>query len=984
MSLKRILNDEESLDADGGRYGQNANFQRSMNEQAAPRSPGISLPPISSHSDTLYSVSNGTTFTEDGFSQLQEHTALDNSQVHHDQLSGVQLVDDFTSTLSNAYDFAKPELAHFDLEPSSTLQNLNSTTTFVGTSASQNAPEIICYGSVYRTAVRLSGDMLRLDEKLQRTEGSEGFGFASFELQPGNEEITLHFTDGSHLGSTNTHFVNGFRGVFPRDHVRMAAVVNVGYVRDAIRKARKASDAIIRVDVNVFGPKQNAAEVGRMLSDGKIWLQKPDIPKKGFEYDNPQFLNLDGYERSEFDLQPLEVTSNQKRLDFDENEFEEAVENVFNKLTRSDQLQRVEKDQRVKTKLLRHQEEGLDFMIQREGGDIEERFRLWTREEDESVVLYRHAVTGATSHTYHPEAGGGVLADDMGMGKSLSILSLVTKTSDQAAAWSRGAEGPDETPGNLNLRSKATLIVVSSALMISEWIHEISKHLHEGCIHMVKYHGAKRRSLNSMLQSTDVILTTYNTLARDFHFRRRRKYDSRLHEIEFYRVVLDEAHVIRRKSTLFNKAVSELSAKSRWCLTGTPIQNRFEDIGALFAFIRARPFHNIGMFRRFISNPFNESNEQRTTAVNRLATLIDSLCIRRTKARLQLPKSQDLRRELKFSDAEQLQYAKSVSDMSRSLKQQAGNLASVYDFGLFHINLQLRILCNHGTYQRPFAWLQNAWLDVPHDALISMEGIGEAICSYCKQTMPITSARNIYRTYGDPCGHAICDLCSPASLDEKEEDETAEIPCPICAQAEVLRANTGGTSATKRVPDEYYFLPNGYSTKMAYLVNDLKEDLDQKKSVVFSCWTRTLELISRHLKAAQIPFERIDGSISLRQRELILEAFDKRDDLPVLIMTTGTGAYGLNLTAASRVFIIEPQWNPALENQALSRAIRLGQENNVQVIRYIMKGTVEQDMRSQQNRKITIARILDQGANARSEERDSESEHSDAPMAGYD
>ena len=113
-------------------------------------------------------------------------------------------------------------------------------------------------------------------------------------------------------------------------------------------------------------------------------------------------------------------------------------------------------------------------------------------------------------------------------------------------------------------------------------------------------------------------------------------------------------------------------------------------------------------------------------------------------------------------------------------------------------------------------------------------------------------------------------------------------------------------------------------------------------SIVFSCWTKTLELISRYLKAAGIAFERIDGGISLREREKILKAFAECDDLPVLIMTTGTGAYGLNLTAANRIFIIEPQWNPAVENQAVSRAIRLGQAESVQVTRYIMKNTVEQ------------------------------------------
>jgi SWI/SNF-related matrix-associated actin-dependent regulator of chromatin subfamily A3 len=422
------------------------------------------------------------------------------------------------------------------------------------------------------------------------------------------------------------------------------------------------------------------------------------------------------------------------------------------------------------------------------------------------------------------------------------------------------------------------------------------------------------------------------------------------------------AHIIRRKGTLFNRAVSELSAKSRWCLTGTPIQNKFEDIGALFAFIRARPFHNIGMFRKLIANPFNESGKRRAIAVRRLVTLLDSLCIRRTKERLHLPQAEDLRKELTFSPAEQQQYDKTVRDMSRCLKQQVGNSKSMNDFGLFQINLQLRILCNHGTHQQPFAWKRNAWLENMRDmrefALTSMVATGEVVCSYCKETMPITSARNIYRMYGEQCRHAICDLCSVASLDEDAEDGDFEIQCPICAQTELLR-DVKSRPAAKRVLDEHYFQPNGYSTKMACLVADLLENISDKKrhvsyvfsskhkeltvaSIVFSCWTKTLELISRYLKDAGIPFERIDGGISLRERENILEAFAKRHDLPVLIMTTGTGAYGLNLTAASRIFIIEPQWNPAVENQAISRAIRLGQADSVQVTRYVTKNTVEQ------------------------------------------
>jgi SWI/SNF-related matrix-associated actin-dependent regulator of chromatin subfamily A3 len=291
------------------------------------------------------------------------------------------------------------------------------------------------------------------------------------------------------------------------------------------------------------------------------------------------------------------------------------------------------------------------------------------------------------------------------------------------------------------------------------------------------------------------------------------------------------AHIIRHKATSFNKAVSELSAKSRWCLTGTPIQNKFEDIGALFAFIRARPFHNIGVFRRFIVNPFHESDSRRAEAVRRLVTLLDSLCIRRTKARLQLPDAKDLRKELEFSDPERIQYDNAVSDMSRRLKQQIDKSKSMHDFGLFQINLQLRILCNHGTYQSPFAWRQNSWLDMREFALTSMVATGEVVCSYCKQIMPVTSARNIYRMYGDQCRHAICDLCSGSTAEEGAEDETVQIPCPICAKIELLRG-VKGRPAARKLLDADYFNHSGYSTKMTCLVSDLRENLSTKKRQV--------------------------------------------------------------------------------------------------------------------------------------------------------
>jgi len=132
-------------------------------------------------------------------------------------------------------------------------------------------------------------------------------------------------------------------------------------------------------------------------------------------------------------------------------------------------------------------------------------------------------------------------------------------------------------------------------------------------------------------------------------------------------------------------------------------------------------------------------------------------------------------------------------------------------------------------------------------------------------------------------------------------------------------------------------------------------------SIVFSFWRRSLDLIARLLHENGIVFGQVDGTLSPHQRQEILGEFHHDPSIKVLLMTLGTGAvgYGLlfsqslvcpahfykhrlnNLSVASRVHILEPQWNPSVEDQAIGRVLRLGQDKKVCVIRYIMTATIE-------------------------------------------
>lgn len=131
--------------------------------------------------------------------------------------------------------------------------------------------------------------------------------------------------------------------------------------------------------------------------------------------------------------------------------------------------------------------------------------------------------------------------------------------------------------------------------------------------------------------------------------------------------------------------------------------------------------------------------------------------------------------------------------------------------------------------------------------------------------------------------------------------------------------------------------------KIAHILECVKEHIEEGKSVlIFTQFLATLEKISGLFTTNKIPFFTLHGSVSNKGRREILDSFQNSETPQVLLMTLKTGGVGLNLTKASVVYHIEPWWNPAVENQATDRSHRLGQKNDVQVYRLLMKDSVEE------------------------------------------
>jgi SNF2 family DNA or RNA helicase len=157
------------------------------------------------------------------------------------------------------------------------------------------------------------------------------------------------------------------------------------------------------------------------------------------------------------------------------------------------------------------------------------------------------------------------------------------------------------------------------------------------------------------------------------------------------------------------------------------------------------------------------------------------------------------------------------------------------------------------------------------------------------------------------------------------------------------------------------------SAKLDLLVDRLETAAaDGHKALVFSQWTSLLDLVEPRLAQSALAFVRLDGST--RERGEVVARFQDAAGPPVFLISLKAGGVGLNLTAADHVFLLDPWWNPAVEDQAADRAHRIGQDKPVLVQRMVAADTVEERILELQLRKRALAAAaLDGGDGSASE-----------------
>lgn len=560
---------------------------------------------------------------------------------------------------------------------------------------------------------------------------------------------------------------------------------------------------------------------------------------------------------------------------------------------------------------------------------------------------------------------GGLLGDEMGMGKTIQACSLIMS----------------------DFPAKAPSLVVVPPVALMQWQAEITDYT-SGQLKVLVYHisaNPKCKLLTKKdLQKYNVIMISYSGLESIYRKENKGwargdgiiKEDSIIHSIKYHRVILDEAHSIKTRTTGIAKACFALQANYKWCLSGTPVQNRIGEFFSLLRFLNCKPFacyfckqckcaelhweqdqqkqcvkckhsgfNHVSVFNQEILNPITggETDKIREEGFKKLRLITDRIMLRRLKrdhtSSMELPPKEVIIHNEFFGEVERDFSQSIMSNSARKFDTYVAQGVMLNNYAnIFGLIMQMRQVADHPDLilRRHAEGGQNILV-----CCICDEPAEEAIRSKCKHDFCRQCAKNYVRSFeGD--GDADCPTCHiPLSIDWEQPD------------IEQDEEHVKKSSIINRIKMENWTS----STKIEMLVYDLYKLRSKKqthKSIVFSQFTSMLQLVQWRLQKSGFSTVLLDGSMTPAQRQKSIEHFMTNVDCEVFLVSLKAGGVALNLTEASRVFIIDPWWNPAAEWQSADRCHRIGQRRPCVITRLCIEDSVESRIVLLQEKKANL------------------------------
>ena len=495
---------------------------------------------------------------------------------------------------------------------------------------------------------------------------------------------------------------------------------------------------------------------------------------------------------------------------------------------------------------------------------------------------------------------GGVLADDMGLGKTVQVLAAVQRLIEQREE-AQGSEpaGSGDAGGP---EGTGPVLVIAPTSVVGSWVEQAERFCPGLRVRAVRRTAAKREeTLAQIVEGCDVVVTSY-TIAR-------------LCEEEFIAqdwawVVCDEAQFVKNHTSATYKAVRRLRSPSTIAITGTPLENSLMDLWALMSIAAPGLLPDPERFGQVYRKPIDRGDVE---ALGRLRRRMRPFLLRRTKEQV----AADLP-------------AKTEQVLSVEL---GAKHRKAYDQRLARERQRILGLLEEDTAQSRFIALK-----------------------------ALTTLRQMALDPALVDGEDGAEPEAAESAGGGEAGEAGEAAGgtggsgrKTARGAKAAKGKAAGAPATGRSGPGRRPSP---SAKVEVLVEHLGPILSEgHRALVFSQFTRYLSGVREHLEATGVRTAYMDGSTPDRQK--VIDAF-RAGEADVFLISLKAGGFGLTLTEADYVFLLDPWWNPQAEEQAVDRAHRIGQDKPVMVYRLVSADTIEEKVMALKEKKAELfARVVE-------------------------
>lgn len=527
--------------------------------------------------------------------------------------------------------------------------------------------------------------------------------------------------------------------------------------------------------------------------------------------------------------------------------------------------------------------------------------------------LRDYQVEGANFlHQHFVYQTGCILGDDMGLGKTVQVVAFLTaafgKTSDERD-WKRMRKMRHEMPDAWYPRA----LIVCPGSLIENWRNELTRW---GWWHIDVYHGAGKDDVLDATRAgwVEVMITTYGTYKNHY---------VKINKIEWDVAIADECHCLKEPRSEITRAMNEINALCRIGLTGTAIQNRYEELWTLLNWTNPSHFGSLREWREIISRPltvgqshdatFSQLSLARKTAQKLVRNLLPPFFLRRLKSLIahQLPKKRDRVVFCPLTDLQKDAYSNFLASKSVEFIRSAEKP------------------CDCGSGRK------RGWCCYTH-----IPETGQKWQSLVFPTMTTLQKLSSHIT-----------LLVPATSDSKPKKES---------ELRVLQ------DCVPEIWNELFqnrdSLLNLVNPKFCGKWRVLKKLLEfwyanSDKVLIFSHSVRLLKILQYLLQTTSYTVSYLDGGMGYEERQRTVDSFNSNTHSFVFLISTKAGGVGLNIASANKVVIVDPHWNPAYDLQAQDRAYRIGQVRDVDVFRLISAGTIEEIVYARQIYKQQQANI---------------------------